>query len=84
MFALSKKKNTDINKQTWTTIPKNNECVAGTSKEQEKGQQMFKWLPIVKGEHRMKKLSVDTKERTGTKKMSCYSWDLNLYTTLRS
>jgi hypothetical protein len=42
MFALSKKKNTDINKQNWTTIPKNNECVAGTSKEQQKGQQVFK------------------------------------------
>jgi hypothetical protein len=83
MFALSKK-NTDINKQNWTTIPKNNECVAGTSKEQQKGQQVFEWLPTEKGEHRMKTLSVDIKERTGTKKMSGYSWELNLYTTLKS
>lgn len=62
-----------FNKQNWTTIPKNNECVAGTSKEQQKGQQVFEWMPTGIGEHRMKTLSVDTAQRNRTKKMSGYA-----------
>jgi hypothetical protein len=67
-----------ISKQNWTATPKNNECVAGTSKEQQKGQQVFEWMPVAQGEHRMKTLSVDSTERTGTKKTRGYSWELNL------
>jgi hypothetical protein len=71
-----------VNKQNWTRIPKNNECVAGTSKEQQKGQQVFEWMPIAKGEHSVKILSVDRAQRTATKKMSGYTkmtvWELSL------
>jgi len=45
---------------------------------QQKEQQVFEWMPIGKGEHRMKTLGVDTTHRTGTKKMSGYSWELKL------
>jgi hypothetical protein len=67
-----------INNQNWTTIPNNNEWVSGTSKEQQKGQQVSEWMPIGKGEHRLKTLSVVTAQRTGTKQMSGYSCEPNL------
>jgi len=39
-------------------------------------------MPIGRGEHRLKTLSVDTAQRTGTKKMGGYTkmtvWELNL------
>jgi len=47
-----------IDKQNWTKIPKNDECDAGTSKVQQKGQQVFEWMPPGKGAHKMKTLRV--------------------------
>lgn len=65
-----------VNKQNWTAVPKKK--TMNVLRAQQKEQQVFEWMPIGKGEHRMKTLGVDTTHRTGTKKMSGYSWELKL------